>query len=198
MSHTCWYLVVRQLGSRFLGHCNTCIPCFITYDCPVLVCTFVSSYSTIQAVHAAVPVISASLVAAQHWLPRPCLLSMSDQPCMPQCLSAYCMLSPPEVVRNGFKQSAAATRRVKCSIMLINTIAEDVFPTELIYSTNCSNLSQRTADTSAIHRKGFLADTCVAPSQQVGSVSHDAGEWNVFYLFLHSERFEENCARCPK
>ena len=30
-----------------------------------------------------------------------------------------------------------------------------------------------------------------------GAVSHDAGDWNVFYLFLHEEEYEENCRRCP-
>lgn len=35
-------------------------------------------------------------------------------------------------------------------------------------------------------------------SPDVGAVSHDSGDWNVFYLFLHNQRFEENCARCPK
>ena len=33
---------------------------------------------------------------------------------------------------------------------------------------------------------------------QIGGVSHDTGDWNVFYLFLHNERFEENCRRCPR
>ncbi|EKX52170.1 hypothetical protein GUITHDRAFT_102072 [Guillardia theta CCMP2712] len=35
-------------------------------------------------------------------------------------------------------------------------------------------------------------------SDDVGAVSHDKGDWNVFYLFLHNEKFEENCAKCPK
>ena len=26
----------------------------------------------------------------------------------------------------------------------------------------------------------------------------DAGDWNVFYLFLHDIKFDENCARVPK
>ena len=30
-----------------------------------------------------------------------------------------------------------------------------------------------------------------------GNVSHDAGDWNVFYLFLHEVQFPENLARCP-
>ena len=33
---------------------------------------------------------------------------------------------------------------------------------------------------------------------QVGSMSNDSGEWNVFYLFLHDMKFEENCAKVPK
>ena len=35
-------------------------------------------------------------------------------------------------------------------------------------------------------------------SPDIGAVSHDKGDWNVFYLFLHNQRFEENCTRCPK
>eukprot|EP00164_Ancoracysta_twista_P009761 GFYU01014525.1.p1 GENE.GFYU01014525.1~~GFYU01014525.1.p1 ORF type:complete len:368 (-),score=108.77 GFYU01014525.1:52-1155(-) len=35
-------------------------------------------------------------------------------------------------------------------------------------------------------------------ADNVGSVSHDAGDWNVFYLFLHEAKFDENCAKCPK
>jgi aspartate beta-hydroxylase len=31
----------------------------------------------------------------------------------------------------------------------------------------------------------------------VGSVSHDAGDWNVFYLFLHGLDYAENRAKCP-
>ena len=30
-----------------------------------------------------------------------------------------------------------------------------------------------------------------------GSVAHDAGDWNVFYLFLHEVPFPDNCAKCP-
>jgi aspartate beta-hydroxylase len=30
-----------------------------------------------------------------------------------------------------------------------------------------------------------------------GSVSHDAGNWNVFYLFLHEVQFPDNLAKCP-
>lgn len=29
-------------------------------------------------------------------------------------------------------------------------------------------------------------------------MSNDSGEWNVFYLFLHDMKFEENCAKVPK
>lgn len=32
----------------------------------------------------------------------------------------------------------------------------------------------------------------------VGSLSHDSGEWNVFYLFLHEMKFTENCKLVPK
>jgi len=37
----------------------------------------------------------------------------------------------------------------------------------------------------------------IASPDGVGSISHDAGNWNVFYLQLHEMKFEENCARCP-
>lgn len=36
------------------------------------------------------------------------------------------------------------------------------------------------------------------PSPDIGTQSHDAGDWNVFYLFLHGLSFEENCAKCPR
>ena len=39
--------------------------------------------------------------------------------------------------------------------------------------------------------------TATAAEDGVGSVSHDAGEWNVFYIFLHNMDFEENRVRCP-
>ena len=32
----------------------------------------------------------------------------------------------------------------------------------------------------------------------VGSISHDAGNWNVYYLYLHNVDFKENRDRCPK
>ena len=31
-----------------------------------------------------------------------------------------------------------------------------------------------------------------------GSLAHDSGEWNVFYLFLHELKFQSNCEKCPK
>lgn len=31
----------------------------------------------------------------------------------------------------------------------------------------------------------------------LGSVGHDAGDWNVFYLFLHNMDFQANRALCP-
>lgn len=30
------------------------------------------------------------------------------------------------------------------------------------------------------------------------SYAHDKGDWNVFYLFLHNLKFEENCKLCPR
>lgn len=32
----------------------------------------------------------------------------------------------------------------------------------------------------------------------LGSLAHDKGDWNVFYLFLHEIKFEKNCEQCPK
>ncbi|CAN0334269.1 unnamed protein product, partial [Discosporangium mesarthrocarpum] len=31
----------------------------------------------------------------------------------------------------------------------------------------------------------------------VGSLSHNTGDWNVFYLYLHNMDFQENRAACP-
>lgn len=36
------------------------------------------------------------------------------------------------------------------------------------------------------------------PKDGIGTKSHDVGDWNVFYLYLHNVSFEENCRRCPK
>lgn len=32
----------------------------------------------------------------------------------------------------------------------------------------------------------------------MGSYANDSGQWNVFYLYLHNMKFEENCKKCPK
>ena len=37
----------------------------------------------------------------------------------------------------------------------------------------------------------------VASPDGSGSVSHDQGDWNVFYLFLHEVKFPDNCTKCP-
>ena len=39
--------------------------------------------------------------------------------------------------------------------------------------------------------------SATAAEDGIGSVSHDAGEWNVYYLFLHNMDFEGNQERCP-
>lgn len=36
------------------------------------------------------------------------------------------------------------------------------------------------------------------PSADIGTQSHDSGDWNIFYLYLHGMSFEENCAKCPE
>ena len=33
---------------------------------------------------------------------------------------------------------------------------------------------------------------------KIGSLGTDAGQWNVFYLYLHDIKFEENCAKVPR
>jgi aspartate beta-hydroxylase len=38
----------------------------------------------------------------------------------------------------------------------------------------------------------------IKSKDNLGSYAHDKGEWNVFYLFLHDLKFEDNCAKCPK
>lgn len=37
----------------------------------------------------------------------------------------------------------------------------------------------------------------VASPDGAGALSHDAGDWNVFYLMLHEVPFDKNCERCP-
>ena len=37
----------------------------------------------------------------------------------------------------------------------------------------------------------------IASPDGSGSVSHDKGDWNVFYLYLHEVHFPENLERCP-
>lgn len=32
----------------------------------------------------------------------------------------------------------------------------------------------------------------------IGAKSVDSGDWNIFYLFLHDLKFDENCRKCPK
>ena len=36
------------------------------------------------------------------------------------------------------------------------------------------------------------------PDDKIGSLGTDAGNWNVFYLYLHDIPFTENCAKVPK
>ena len=36
------------------------------------------------------------------------------------------------------------------------------------------------------------------PAPDIGTQTHDSGDWNVYYLFLHGMSFEENCLKCPK
>lgn len=38
----------------------------------------------------------------------------------------------------------------------------------------------------------------IETEDKLGSYAHDKGSWNVFYLFLHDLKFEENCKKCPK
>jgi len=43
----------------------------------------------------------------------------------------------------------------------------------------------------------WASKNTVASPDGAGSVSHDKGDWNVFYLFLHEVQFPENCELCP-
>jgi len=43
----------------------------------------------------------------------------------------------------------------------------------------------------------WASSSKVASPDGAGSLSHDAGEWNVFYLSLHELPFADNRARCP-
>lgn len=36
------------------------------------------------------------------------------------------------------------------------------------------------------------------PAPDIGIQSHDSGDWNVFYLYLHGMQFDDNLAKCPK
>jgi len=37
-----------------------------------------------------------------------------------------------------------------------------------------------------------------SPSWTAGVPTHDSGDWNVYYLFLHGMSFEDNCVKCPR
>jgi aspartate beta-hydroxylase len=45
-------------------------------------------------------------------------------------------------------------------------------------------------------RQPTWAGNLAAPDG-IGGVSHDAGDWNVCYLYLHTEKFPANCAAFP-
>jgi aspartate beta-hydroxylase len=47
-------------------------------------------------------------------------------------------------------------------------------------------------------KKKFLSVNVTKAKDGLGSVGHDAGDWNVFYLFLHNVDFRANRALCPK
>ena len=36
------------------------------------------------------------------------------------------------------------------------------------------------------------------PEDKIGSLGTDSGDWNVFYLYLHDIKFNDNCAKVPK
>lgn len=36
------------------------------------------------------------------------------------------------------------------------------------------------------------------PAPDIGTQTHDSGDWNVYYLFLHGMNFEDNCLKCPR
>ena len=47
------------------------------------------------------------------------------------------------------------------------------------------------------YRSPAYASKNLSPDQ-IGSLGNDAGQWNVFYLFLHDIQFEENCEKVPR
>lgn len=55
----------------------------------------------------------------------------------------------------------------------------------------------RGKDTFKPFRQPMWANGAAA-SDGVGKLSHDAGNWNVFYLWLHETDFAENRSKCPK
>ena len=48
------------------------------------------------------------------------------------------------------------------------------------------------------YRSPAYANKNNIPTDGIGSKGHDAGNWNVFYLFLHDIKFEKNCAKIPQ
>ena len=38
----------------------------------------------------------------------------------------------------------------------------------------------------------------IKPDDEIGSKSNENGDWNVFYLFLHNMKFDDNCSKVPK
>lgn len=43
---------------------------------------------------------------------------------------------------------------------------------------------------------GYASD--IKSKDGLGSLAHDSGDWNVYYLFLHELKFQSNCSKCPK
>ena len=68
----------------------------------------------------------------------------------------------------------------------------EVIKEELINIRNISNLS------GFQQYKSPKSCSSIDSKDGIGSLAHDKGDWNVYYLFLHELKFEKNCESCPK
>jgi len=48
------------------------------------------------------------------------------------------------------------------------------------------------------YRSPAYANKNNIPEDKIGSLGNDEGNWNVYYLFLHDIKFEDNCSKVPE
>jgi hypothetical protein len=72
----------------------------------------------------------------------------------------------------------------------------DVIKDELISLREEKGFQPYKSETSATQIKVYIVLN--KSDDNLGSKANDSGIWNVFYLFLHNIKFEDNCAKCPK